>query len=55
MEFLLERIESKQKYGGAELFVRCEPQVPGEVSAERNDSQINQLRKLEHGAPLDIY
>uniref|UniRef100_A0A6A7FSV7 Anoctamin n=2 Tax=Hirondellea gigas TaxID=1518452 RepID=A0A6A7FSV7_9CRUS len=30
VEFLLERIESKQKFGGAELFVRCEPQTPGE-------------------------
>lgn len=30
VEFLLERIESKQKYGGAELFIRCEPQNPGE-------------------------
>ncbi|KAF2347299.1 hypothetical protein FHG87_021944, partial [Trinorchestia longiramus] len=32
VEFLLERIESKHKYGGAELFVRCEPQQPGKVS-----------------------
>ena len=32
VEFLLERIEGKQKYGGAELFVRSEPQEPGTVS-----------------------
>ncbi|KAA0201315.1 hypothetical protein HAZT_HAZT002595, partial [Hyalella azteca] len=30
VEFLLERIESKHKYGGAELFIRCEPQKPGQ-------------------------
>ena len=32
IEWLLEKIEAKQKYGGGELFVRCEPQKEGQVS-----------------------
>lgn len=31
VEWLIERIESKNKYGGAELLVRCEPQKQGQV------------------------
>lgn len=31
VEWLIERIEAKNKYGGAELLVRCEPQKQGQV------------------------
>lgn len=48
VEWLLEKIEAKQKYGGAELFVRCEPQKQGqEVIVHVSATKIKLLEVAE--------
>ncbi|XP_071538291.1 anoctamin-10 isoform X2 [Panulirus ornatus] len=48
VEWLIERIESKNKYGGAELLVRCEPQKQGQgVTVHVSATKIKLLEVAE--------
>lgn len=48
VEWLIERIEAKNKYGGAELLVRCEPQKQGQgVSVHVAATKIKLLEVAE--------
>lgn len=48
IEWLIERIEAKHKYGGAELLVRCEPQKQGQgVSVHVSATKIKLLEVAE--------
>lgn len=48
IEWLIERIEAKHRYGGAELLVRCEPQKQGQgVSVHVSATKIKLLEVAE--------
>ncbi|KAK8731231.1 hypothetical protein OTU49_007498, partial [Cherax quadricarinatus] len=48
VEWFIERIEAKNKYGGAELLVRCEPQKQGQgVTAHVSATKIKLLEIAE--------
>ncbi|XP_063611277.1 anoctamin-10-like isoform X1 [Penaeus indicus] len=48
VEWLIEKIEAKHKYGGAELLVRCEPQKQGQgVSVHVSATKIKLLEVAE--------
>ncbi|XP_042211226.1 anoctamin-10-like isoform X2 [Homarus americanus] len=48
VEWLIERIEAKNKYGGAELLVRCEPQKQGQgVTVHVSATKIKLLEVAE--------
>ncbi|XP_042868848.1 anoctamin-10-like [Penaeus japonicus] len=48
VEWLIEKIEAKNKYGGAELLVRCEPQKHGQgVSVHVSATKIKLLEVAE--------